>query len=566
LVDDAIIVGERVHTFQTQGMPPLEGAIRGTREVALPVTLAVLTTMVAFLPGLSLPGWAGRMTYPICMVMILTVLFSLVEALLILPSHLAAPLASADARPSAVERIRSRLNGGVERFVDRIYRPCLDTALRWRYLTVSIFIAAMLLVAALPYSGRVRVALEADVTRDYFRVELLLPPGSPPAERRALAKRVETALYSLRDELDRGQPPGTPSVVAHLETLILERPVYLYVEFSPEARQRQDMDTLMTAWRERIGDIGNARITFLYRQGETAHDIVLELSADDGDTVTRAATQLKQTLVAYPGVYDVGDSYEPGKPEIRLKLKPEAARLGLRLRDVAEQVHAGFYGEEVQRFQRHGEEVKVVVRLPLAQRSSLEHLISLPLRLPSGESAPLGNLAEVSFAPGYATLIRQDRRRLVEVHARVDARVADVNAIYADLEQNVLTRLQRDYPALRTNVGQQRLEQEAMAETLLRNTAIALIVIYALIAVPFRSYFKPLIFLLAAPVAWCGAIFAHWVIGLSLSMESLVGMIAASGVVVNDSLVLLDYINERGDTSEPVADLIRQACTSRFRP
>jgi multidrug efflux pump subunit AcrB len=586
LVDDAIIVSERIHTCQHAGMPGLAGAIWGTKEVALPVILAVLTTLMAFLPGLSLPGWAGQMMYPICVVMILTVLFSLVEALLILPAHLTTEL-KANRLGEFIEPLRVRLNHGLEIFVTRFYRPCLSAALRWRYLVVSGFVVLILLSAALPFAGRVRLSLQADVVRDTFRVNLALPPGTPFHESRAQAERVERALFELRDELDRGHP-AEPSVVSHLETVVLEREASFFVEFSPDARQRYAIEDLVREWRQRIGDIGRARIDFLYRQGELPYDIIIEISAPDGQVAASAAETLKTRLARYPGIYDVGDSHEPGKPEVRFQLKPEAERLGLRLKDIAEQVRRGFYGEEVQRFQRDEGEVKVFVRLPLTERTRLDHLLAMPIRLPGGGLAPLGNLAEVRFAPGYAKLVRQDRRRMLQVRARVDKRLADVNAIYSDLEQGVLKTLKQQHPSLRLEVGQERQEQEATAMVLARNALIALLAIYALIAVPFRSYSKPLIFLLAAPVAWSGAVLAHWLIGLPLSMESLVGMMAASGVVVNDSLVLLDYIQEKEalgsrlealgneaekfmpDSSyslEPIAySLILGACTSRFRP
>jgi multidrug efflux pump subunit AcrB len=565
LVDDAIIVGERAHSFQTQGLPGVAGAIRGAKEVALPVILAVLTTLVAFLPGLSLPGWAGQMMYPICMVMILTVLFSLIEALLILPAHLA-PMPQPHPKRNLIQPLRTWLNRLLGDFVHKLYRPFLDLALRWRYLAVAVFLVFLLLSALLPVTGFVRVSLQADVTKDYFRVELTLPPGTPFKESRALAERVERALFSLRDDLDRSRSIGQPSVISHLESMILERKVYFFVEFSPDTRQRFAIDDLVRDWRQRIGDIGRAKIDFLYKQGESPYDIVIDLSAKDAEVLNTSANALKKRLASYPGVYDVSDSYEPGKPEIRLTLKPEAERLGLRLKDVAEQVRRGFYGEEAQRFQREGEEVKVFVRLPLMERTSLDHLLAMPIRLSSGELAPLGSLADVKFAPGHARLIRQDRRRMLQVQARVDNRAADVNAIYADLEQGIMGSLRQQQPTLRMEVGQERQEQEIMAEVLGRNTLIALVVIYALIAVPFRSYLKPLIFLLAAPVAWSGAVLAHWLVDLPLSMESLVGMIAASGVVVNDSLVLLDYIQEKGHSHMPVPELIKEACSARFRP
>lgn len=564
LVDDAIIVSERIHTGQQAGMPGLAGAIWGAREVAVPVILAVLTTLVAFLPGLSLPGWAGQMMYPICMVMILTVLFSLAEALLILPAHLTTQ-PKAYRLGAFIEPLRARLNQWLEIFVLRFYRPCLLVALRWRYLVVSGFVVLLMLSAALPFSGLVRLSLQADVARDTFRVILTLPPGTPFSESHAQAERVEKALFELRDDLAR-EHPDEPSVVSHLETIVLEREVWFFVEFSPYGRQRYAIGDLVREWRQRIGDIGRARIDFLYRQGESPYDIIIETSAPDAQVVASAAETLKTRLARYPGVYDVGDSYEPGKPEIRFQLKPEAERLGLRLKDIAEQVRRGFYGEEVQRFQRDEGEVKVFVRLPMAERTRLDHLLAMPIRLPGGGLAPLGNLADVHFAQGYAKLVRQDRRRMLQVRARVDKRLADVNAIYSDLEQGVLKTLEQQYPSLRLEVGLERQEQEATAMILGRNAVVALVAIYALIAVPFRSYSKPFIFLLAAPVAWSGAVLAHWLIGLPLSMESLVGMIAASGVVVNDSLVLLDYIQNQGCSDKSIPELIGEACTARFRP
>ncbi|TAN51158.1 MAG: efflux RND transporter permease subunit [Methylococcaceae bacterium] len=632
------------------------------------------------------------MMYPVCVVMILTVLFSLVEALLILPAHLAtatdggAPLSGtgfeprperlhapmsfvidpaqqrqanvtggvqtpsgADQQSGRLDAWRARLNGGLECCVARYYRPLLEAALRWRYLTVALFAVFILLSVTLPLAGWVRLSLQADVTRDNFRVTLTPPPGTPFKDSRALAQRVEQALFDLRDSLDdhgarattddecharhdrsphpdpvmpdcpvrhpagkcksapggfvppgegeQGrrdfhydctQATGTPSVVSHLETIVLEREVAFYVEFSPDARQRYAIEDLVQDWRRRIGDIGRAKIDFLYRQGASPYDIVIEASAPNGATLAAAGAALQQALASYPGVYDVGDSYEPGKPEVRFQLKPEAERLGLRLKDVAEQVRRGFYGEEAQRFQRDGKDVKIFVRLPAAERTQLEQLRALPIRLPTGELAPLGGLANLSFSEGYAKLTRQDRRRLLQIRARVDKRLVDVNAVYAELESGVMQRLQRQQPDLKLAVGKERQEQKTMLAELGRNSLIALVVIYALIAVPFRSYSKPLIFLLAAPVAWSGAVLAHGLCGLPLSMESLVGMIAASGVVVNDSLVLLDYIRERegglrpetGGRSaadaafhtdpfsrpSPVSGLILEACTARFRP
>lgn len=615
LVDDAIIIGDAVHKEQTEGLSldakgrpsgtcfvsSLACAIRGARSVAQPVILAVLIALAAFLPGLFLPGWAGQMMRPICLVMILTLVFSLVEALLILPAHLAHP-ARLDASPSALARIRASLNRGLDMFVQRIYGPFLEKALAWRLLTVAVFVVLLLLSVALVAGGHLRLSLQPDVTKDSFWVYLKLPEDAPYSETRRIAKKVEDALLQLRDELDQAERQKTAarssleptSVIVGLETLVWEHDAGFWTELSPLGRERIAVEDFVREWRRRIGDIGRAKIDFIFKEGDVPYDLEFDLGAPDPAQLASASEQFKRKISGYPGVYDVVDSAEPGKPEVRLRLKPEAERLGLSLQDLAEQMRQGYYGDEVYRFQRGGKEVKVMVRLPLNERQSLDSLRNLPVRLPSGAHAPLGTLAEVDLVPGYAKLIRQDRRRVLKVQARVDSPVADLNAVYAEIEKTVIPSLKRQFPELDVSVGQERQEQEATVQRLIVNTMIALAVIYALIAVPFRSYVTPLIFLLAAPVAWCGAVLAHWLAGLPLSMESLVGMIAASGVVVNDSLVLLDYVKERGtegqeekgrelgdtvgamvspdedapmsSTASQVSSLILEACTARFRP
>ncbi|PKD39829.1 AcrB/AcrD/AcrF family protein [Methylomonas sp. Kb3] len=575
LVDDAIIIGESVHSRQVEGrLSPLQATIQGVQDVALPVILSVLIVLVAFLPGLFLPGWGGQMMKPICLVMILTLVFSLVEALLILPSHLVSDVEST-VNLNRLQRIRQQMNDRLDRFVEQVYRPFLETAIAWRYLTASLFLGLIVFCAALVASDTVRQSINPDVTKDSFWVSMQLPQSAPYSEAKALAAKVEQALFSLRDELDgvRSNEP-TPnhvtnahdtSVIVGVETMIWEHGAGIWLEFSPEGRQRLKVEAFIRQWRERIGDIGRGKVDFIYKEGDEPYDLELLLGATDTDLLPKAAEQLKQQLLAQPGVYDVVDSSEPGKPEIKVSLKPSAERLGLRLEQLAEQVHHGYYGDEVHRFLRGRSEVKVMVRYPLDQRQSLDTLRQQPIRLPNGSTAPLGELADIQLAPGFSRLVREDRQRVLKVQARVNPTLSDANALYAQLEQSQIPVLQQAFPGLTVKIGQQRQEQEAMLAAFAKNTLMALLVIYALIAVPFKSYSKPLIFLLAAPVAWCGAVLAHWAFGLPLSMESLVGMIAASGVVVNDSLVLLDYVRQHGEDDQPVERLIIDACSSRFR-
>lgn len=579
LVDDAIIIGESIHSRQTEGgETPLQSAINGVKAVALPVTLSVLIVLAAFLPGLFLPGWAGQMMRPICLIMILTLIFSLVEALLILPSHLVAASEST-VNPTRLQRIRTRLNQGMDRFVAQVYRPFLQFALRWRYLTAALFAALLILCYGLVASDRVRQSINPDVTKDSFWVSIQLPQSAPYSEAQALTTRVENALFELRDELDgvaRDKRPANSginaahahdrSVIVGVETIIWEHGAGIWLELSAEGRQRIKVENFIRDWRQRIGDIGRGKVDFIFKEGDEPYDIELMLGSDQPQILGPAVAQLKQQIKAFPGVYDVIDSAEPGKPEIHLTLKPEAERLGLRLEHLAEQVRQGYYGEEVHRFMRGAKEVKVMVRYPLRERRSLDQLKAQPIRLPNGGNAPLASLADVDLLQGFSRIHREDRQRVLKVQARVDPTLADVNELYAALEQEVFKTLETQFPGLNIQIGQQRQEQKQLLAAFGKNTLIALLVIYALIAVPFRSYSKPIIFLLAAPVAWSGAVLAHWAVGLPLSMESLVGMIAASGVVVNDSLVLLDYMRQNDTQSQSMESLIVEACTSRFRP
>jgi multidrug efflux pump subunit AcrB len=459
---------------------------------------------------------------------------------------------------------RERLNRLLEDWIILSYRPLLEKALAWRYLTLSLFVALLLITAGLYAGGHVRKAMNPDISKDAFWARLSVPPGTAPEQTRRLAERVEKALLDYRDELEQNEP-GFKLLVGQ-ETLIWEQEAGLWLELSDTARRRIKVDDFVREWRRRIGELGVARLDFIVREGDMPYDIVLNLSADDPQVLRDAGAALKKRLSAYPGVYDVLDSNIAGKPQLRLQLTAAGEAMGLKTTDLAEQVRHAYYGIEAQRFQRGRNEVKVMVRLPLEQRRSLDELFTLPVALPDGKKTVLSQVARVEFEPGVAQMTRRDRQRILEVAARVDPAQADLNAIYADLEQQVLPDLQTRFTGLNADLGRERQEQKQTLQTLAQNTSIALCVIYALIAVAFRSYTLPLVFLLAAPMAWCGAVLAHAALGMPLSMESLVGMIAASGVVVNDSMVLLDYIHEHKARINNRLTLIAEACSARFRP
>ena len=589
LVDDAIIVSERVHELQEQGVSGLRGAIQGVREVAMPVTLGVTIGLVAFLPGLFVaPSWATQFMKPVAIVMILTLAFSLLESLLILPAHLAEGSERSGA-PSVLARLRARLNGALSAFIARVYRPFLERALVWRYATIAAFAAFLLIGVAVMQGEYLQISLEEDASYVEFHVHLVPPIGTPYAESEARVKQFVDALAKVEAELNPSPTPAMPRVIEGVEVVLEAKDPQVYVEFTSEARRRFRLQDVVKTWYKHIGDVGDFSPNFHTPTEKDLVDVEVELRAQDPAMLNAAADAVKARIARYPGIADIADSRKPGKPEIRFKLKPEGERLGLRLEDLAEQVRHAYEGEEAQRFMRGRVEVKIKVRHPRAERESIDDLLALPVRVPNGGQAPLGALAEIGFAPGYGGLSRADRQGVVELQVQlVDPPPQSPEAISQDLETNLYPDLRRRFPGIEISRGEAAEEADEIMAGLKRNTLIALAVIYALLAVSFRSYAQPFLFLLAVPVAWLGGVLAHWALGLNLSFQSLVGMVAASGVVVNDSVVLLDYIRRRYEAGDrrlevgksaadrdleppvsslqpPASPLIIEACTSRFR-
>ncbi|MCI0668524.1 MAG: efflux RND transporter permease subunit [Methylococcaceae bacterium] len=567
LVDDAIIVSDRVNELQSKGLRGLEGAIRGVQDVALPVILGVLIGLIAFLPGLFVPpSWATRFMMPVAVVMILSLVFSLIEALLILPAHLAHE-SKIFSDPKPLIRLRAMLNAGLDRFIRTRYQPFLRRVIDWRYLTLSLFGGLIVIGMSLIAGDYVKVSLEEDVGYDNFHVHLMPPAGTPYPETVKRVEQFKNALRQAEAELNRMQPADWPPVIEGLDIFINETDPTIWVEFSSEARQRFHIRELIERWYRHVGDVGDFRPDFHTPTEQDIVDLEIEFGSSDPSVLNAAVEDTKTKLADYPDIVEIEDSRRPGKPELRLKLTAEAERLGLRLRDLAEQVRQAYFGEEAQRFIRGREEVRIMLRNPRAERESLNDLRTLPVRLVDGGQAPLGALAEIGFAPGFGALSREDRRGVAGLHVRLEQRASlSGDALFNDLKQNYFPALESRYPSLEISAGAAKEEAEQVAESLKQNTGVALTVIYALIAVAFRSYLQPFLFMLAVPVAWTGAVLIHWTLGLTLSFQSLVGMVAASGVVVNDSVVLLDFIRKRRETDSPLGDVIIEACADRFRP
>ncbi|MGH0036636.1 MAG: efflux RND transporter permease subunit [Myxococcota bacterium] len=592
LVDDAIVVGENVHRHQEQGEDPLQSAIRGAQEVAIPVVFGVLTTVAAFFPLIVSPGPMGQIFGAIGMVVILCLFFSLVESQLVLPAHLghmrigprhleAEP--TGDGVKARWQRFQSRMSGSLERLASDVYRPVLTRALEWRYATLALGIAIFVVTISVVGSGRLKFSFFPAVEADYVTARLTMPDGTPEEVTAAAIEQIEQAAWRLKRELDAaheeeqilhvlasvGQQPsvsnGPPSLSraggggSHLGEVSLElrsgdaRPI--------SAKSVEDR------WRALSPPVpGAEELTFSSALFSVGDPIDVRLQSSDVDMLLVAAERMKEKLRTYPGVFDVNDSFREGKEEIRLDILPAAESLGLTLEDLSRQVRQAFYGAEAQRIQRGRDDVRVMVRYPESQRRSLADLDNLRIRTADGGEVPFYAVARAERTRGYANIKRADRQRVINVTAKLDETVTTSNEVLRALRAEFIPRLLADFPGLSYDLeGEQREQQKTMG-ALIRNFGFALVVIYALLAIPLRSYFQPLIIMAVIPFGLVGAIAGHLLMGMNLSMMSVFGVVALTGVVVNASLVLVHYVNTRREAGDPLEVAVHNAGVARFRP
>ncbi len=589
VVDDAIIVGENVYTRYQEGRHGLGAAVEGATGVSTPVIFAVLTSVAAFAPLLNVTGQTGKIMRVIPLIVIPTLIFSLIESLLILPNHLShLPPGDAPARTRAGRwwgRVQSRVAALLHFVIRRSYRPTLERAIEWRYLTLSIGVALLLMTFAVVRGGWIQFNFFPAIEADNAVALLTMPQGTPSAVTEETVRRIEATALALEREIEEehGQ-----DVIRHVLTSIGEQPFRgaqtrgaasagsqfsgshlgeVNIELAPSEEREITSATIARMWRERTGTVPDAvELTYTSSLFSTGEAINVEIAGPDVDRLRAYAALLKEELRGYPGVQDIADSFRAGKKELELRITPEAESSGLALGDLARQVRQAFYGEEAQRIQRGRDEVKVMVRYPEERRRSLADLEEMRVRGPDGAAVPFATAARASVERGPAAIHRTDRRRVVNVTADVDPEKGNTEKILADLSASVLPRLRADFPEIRaTFEGQQQQQRETMGG-LKRGFVVALLVIYALLAIPFKSYAQPLIVMSAIPFGLIGAIGGHVLMGMDLTVLSMFGIVALTGVVVNDSLVMVDYINRGYREGMSMREAIRQAGVLRFRP
>ncbi|WP_147820605.1 efflux RND transporter permease subunit [Salidesulfovibrio onnuriiensis] len=571
VVDDAIVVGENVFSMRQQGMPPLRAAIEGAKRIAMPVTFSVLTNIVAFMPLLFIPGTMGKIFWSIPVVVMSVFAVSLIESLFVLPAHLAH---LKEGRQSGlmhwISGYQQRVANGLLGFIRNTYRPLLDWTMQWRYATVAVGIALLALTGAYVASGRQGFTLMPKVESDFAYLQVELPYGSPASKSEAVRDRFLAAANRVietngGDRLVEGIDSKIGGAGRDISgSHVVKIQVYLTAaDIRPIST-----DEFVRLWRQEAGEIaGLETISFSSDKGGPGAGDALEfeLSHSDVTTLEAAAADLAESLALYPGVKDVDDGFSPGKEQLDFKITPAGNSLGLTAQEVASQVRAAYYGTEVLRQQRGRNEVKVVVRRPENERVSEYDLEELMIKTPDGMDVPLREVVTIKRGRAYTAIKRRDGRRVLSVTADVNPR-SQATQVMTTVLAEALPTIKSRYPGLGCVMQGMQADMTESTTSLMTGLLMAMLGIYALLAIPFKSYLQPVIIMVCIPFGAVGAVLGHILMGYSLSIMSLLGIVALSGVVVNDSLVFIDFANEQRGKGHCAHDAVLEAGTARFRP
>jgi multidrug efflux pump subunit AcrB len=594
VVDDDIDNSEAIYKRRVDGASKAEAALQGTHDVAMPVIFSVLTTVMAFSPLLFIPGVMGKFFYQIPVVVITVLLISLVESLLILPAHLSHdnPVASfvrSILRKvlgeqmgifGSIARQQQRFSRAVERFVERGFAPLLGRLVRVRYVAVAAGLALLMVSIGFVVGGRIDFTFMPKIQLDVVFAQLKMPYGTPIEESRAQMDRIIAAAKQVleqnggEDKLSRGMfsqvgganfgGVGHDARAAQSGSHITEVAVFMV----PSDARKISAQQFAQQWRGTIGDLPGAdSLKFTFTAGATGSaPISFRLSHDDVPTLERAASALAAKLRTFKGVKDIDDGVALGKEQLDFRLKPEARSLGITEADLARQVRSAFFGAEASRQQRGRDEVRVYVRLPKSERRSLYDVERLLLRTPRGGEIPLSVAAAVSHGRAYTEIRRRNGHRIITVTSDVEELVTNANRVVGELQASFMPELMRTYPGLSYEMSGQQQEQNESMRSMVRGYMMALLAIFALMAIPFRSYAQPLIIMFAIPFGLVGALGGHLLMGYDLSMLSAMGFVALSGVVINDSLVLIAATNDFRRQGMSTRDAVIAGAARRFRP
>ncbi|MDY0220558.1 MAG: efflux RND transporter permease subunit [Desulfobacterium sp.] len=563
VVDSAIVAGENIYEYQEQGMGFIKAAILGARDVAVPITFSILTNVVAFLPLLFIPGTTGKIWKVVPLVVITVFLISLVEALLILPGHLAHLKTRSTGRPAhGLHRLQQSFSRQMTRFINGVYGPFLDMCIRWRTLTVALGITILMVVICYALSGRIGFIMMPRVESDSALVTAVLPVGSPMDKIRAVEEKLSDAMRAVAAE--NGEEQLLKGIFAKIDENQVEMRAYL-TEIGVRPLNTGEVTRL---WREKLGTlVGLESLRFESDRGGPGSGAALtvELTHSDIDVLDQAGAALAEALAEFSNVTDIDDGHTPGKQQIDFSIKPEGQSLGLTSAEVARQVRNAFSGAQALKQQRGRNEVTVRVRLPENERTSEYHVEHLMIHTPTGIFVPLTEIANVKRNRAYTSINRRDARRTVTVSANVEP-IGETGLVQTALNSTILPELTRKYPGLAYGYEGRQADMKESMQNLIGGFVLAILAIYFLLAIPFRSYSQPLIVMIAIPFGIVGAVIGHLIMGYNLSVMSMMGIVALSGVVVNGSLILIDYANQQRSEGVNPLEAIRISGQRRFRP
>jgi multidrug efflux pump subunit AcrB len=570
IVDDAIVVGENIHREVESGRREgLDAAIVGTQLVLKPVVFGVLTTIIAFLPWAFISGPTRMFTQQITFVVVAALIFSIIECMLILPSHLShMKKQTFDGPAGRFLKLQRRIADSLLWFANNLYKPVLELALRYRYATVAFFFCLFGLATQMQSLGIVPFQFMPEIEADLIQVNVEMPEGTPYERLLQVRDQVQSGIDQLKDETRKEYPELEDGVVTQASVVAAGRNVQAWVGLAPpEVRpvtvRSKDISERM---RDMVGDIQDAQeISFEFTFNEDDSGVRFALNHPDLARLREAAAEVKAHLATYSSAYDIGDNLSSSAEEIRITMKPGAETLGITLADVSRQLRQAYFGEEVQRLPRDGEDVRVMVRLPESARADLDSLNSLKLRTTDGREIPVTQVADFEYAPGINRIIRRNRTRSVSVYAEIKGEGGRAQIMSA-MEEDFWPDFQKHFPDVqRGEAGGFEEEQKFFAE-IGRLIIMAIGAMYILLAVAFRSYAQPLLLMMALPFAYCGAIFGLAIFNTPMAMFAFFGIAAAAGVVINDNLVLIDYVNRRRDEGAGAIQALVDAGVSRFRP
>ncbi len=570
VVDDAVVVGEDIFHKLTKGLSRMDAAVAGVKEMTMPVVFAVTTNIIAFLPLFFVPGESGRFLKVLPAVIIAVFTVSLIEVLLILPSHLAFTKKNANPNSlfSCFDRSQTVLRLKLDKAFENIYRPILLTAIRHRYITITVFASALLVLLGYTFSGRVNFTFNPTIENDYIQGEIEMPTGTPVARTREVAFIVEAAAKRAIKKIEAS---GDVDIVRNINVSVASRSSSeggVSIKLVGQNARKITGAGFVDVWREEVPEILDMESLFfdylVGPGGEAA--IYIQLVHPEIDTLQHAAEELGDMVAQYPGVTDIRKGFGREMPQISFEIKPAGKALGITARDLGQQIRHAFYGAEALRQPREREELRVMVRLPLEDRRSMGGLEDLLIRAPNGAEIPIRQAAEIIETTAPARINRVGGGRVVNVTANVVHNVTNGNKVLSVLEKKELPELLARYPGLRyTFEGDQRDQREA-STSLSIGLLAALFAIFAIMASLLKSYSQATIVLLTIPWGLAGSVLGHIVLGFDLSIYSVLGMIALCGMVVNGGFVLAVTQNRYIERGLSVKEAIIQSAERRFRP